>query len=158
MPDMLVKLYGLPDLGAALARQEGRGVMIRRALAPEKAEVTAWVKRHWGGGWASECEVAFARQPVACILATRAERILGFSCYECTCRGFFGPTGVLAPERGQGSGAALLLAALHSLRALGYGYAIIGSAGADVESFYAKTVGATVIEGSTPGVYAGGLV
>ena len=34
MPDMLVKLYDLPDEAPALARSHAFGVEIRRAMAP----------------------------------------------------------------------------------------------------------------------------
>ena len=47
------------------------------------------------------------------------------------------------------------MACLHSLKELGYGYAIIGGAGP--VDFYAKAAGATVIEGSSPGVYRDGI-
>ena len=157
MPDLLVKLYDLPGLDGAIARQRSRSIAIGRALASDKHLVLKWVKRHWGKGWASECEVAFARAPVACILAREGKDILGFACYEATCRNFFGPTGVLPQAQGKGLGQALLLAALHAMRAQGYGYAIIGGAGADVQPFYAKSVGAVLIEGSDPGVYGGTL-
>lgn len=155
MPDMLVQLYRLPDLGPAIARQQARGVVVRRALAPEKRGVLKWVARHWGGVWASECDVAFAREPVSCLLALRDARILGFACYESTCRNFFGPTGVLESARGQGTGTALLLAALHAMRSQGYAYAIIGGVGP--ADFYARTVGAVSIADSTPGIYGGVL-
>ena len=157
MPDLLVKLYDLPGLDEAIARQQSRSIAIRRALAPDKQTVCKWVKRHWGAGWASECDVAFARRPVACILAREGERILGFACYDATCRNFFGPIGVRPQAQGKGLGQTLLLAALHAMRAQGYGYAIIGGAGPDVQPFYVKTVGAVLIEGSDPGVYGGVL-
>jgi len=153
MPDMLVRLYDLPDLRAALAQQQSQGVEVRRALAPEKHGVVKWVTDRWGEVWASECDVAFARQPVACVLAKQQDRILGFACYEATCRNFFGPMGVRKSARGKGIGRALVLAGLHAMRAQGYGYAIIGGVGP--EDFYVKTVGAVLIEGSTPGVYGG---
>ena len=54
-------------------------------------------------------------------------------------------------RRGRGVGKALLLAALHAMRAEGYAYAIIGWASSI--DFYRKAVGATVIEGSKPGIY-----
>ena len=53
--------------------------------------------------------------------------------------------------RGKGAGAALLLACLHDMATLGYGYAVIGGAGP--VAFYEKVCGATVIEGSVPGIY-----
>ena len=58
-------------------------------------------------------------------------------------------------ERGRGVGRALLLSALHAQRAQGYAYAIIGGVGP--ADFYAKTVGAVPIAGSTPGIYDGML-
>jgi GNAT superfamily N-acetyltransferase len=153
MPDMLVRLYDLPDLGTAIAEQQSQDIEVRRALAPEKHDVVKWVTERWGDVWASECDVAFSRQPVACVLARQKDRILGFACYEATCRNFFGPMGVRKSARGKGVGRALLLACLHAMRAQGYGYAIIGGVGP--EDFYVKTVGAVLIEGSTPGVYGG---
>jgi len=57
----------------------------------------------------------------------------------------------LEDEQGKGIGKALLLASLHALRNEGYAYAIIGGVGP--ESFYQKTVGAVLIDGSTPGIY-----
>lgn len=151
MPDMLVKLYELPSL-VDLSTQ---GVTVRRALAPEKQVVLNWVGEHFYPHWVSECDVVFARQPVACFIAIENGRLLGFACYDATCRNFFGPTGVLEPARGQGIGQALLLACLHAMREQGYAYAVIGGVGP--ADFYAKTVGATLIEGSTPGIYSGML-
>jgi hypothetical protein len=52
-------------------------------------------------------------------------------------------------------GRALLLSALHAQRARGYAYAIIGGVGPS--EFYAKTVAAIAIPGSTPGIYGGML-
>jgi GNAT superfamily N-acetyltransferase len=151
MTDMLVKLYDLPPQ----IELSNAALMIRRGLAPEKHLVLSWVEAHFSAYWRSECDVAFARQPVSCFLATENNSLLGFGCYDTTRLGFFGPTGVLAEARGQGLGKALLLACLHDMYAQGYGYAIIGGVG-PVE-FYQKTVGAIVIEDSTPGVYGGML-
>jgi predicted N-acetyltransferase YhbS len=68
-----------------------------------------------------------------------------------TCRNFFGPEGVVADERGRGTGRALLLAALHAQRDQGYGYAIIGGVGP--AEYYRKTVNAVDIPDSTPGIW-----
>lgn len=81
--------------------------------------------------------------------------MIGFACYEATCRNFFGPTGVGQEARGKGVGTALLLACMHAMKADGYAYAIIGSAGP--VDFYAQTLGAVKIENSTPGIYKGML-
>ncbi|MDA8245102.1 MAG: GNAT family N-acetyltransferase, partial [Elusimicrobia bacterium] len=53
----------------------------------------------------------------------------------------------------KGLGTALLLRTLEAMRDAGYGYAAVGWAGP--VDFFRKTVGATVIEGSEPGVYKG---
>lgn len=165
MSDLLVRLYDLPSLGEAIAGLQRRGVQVRRALAPERHVVAEWARAHGSAGWGSECEVAFGRVPLSCFVAVEPgpaprapggydaapRALLGFACYEATCRNFFGPTLVRADRRGQGIGRALLLAALHAMRDEGYGYAIIGWAG-DVE-FYKRAVGAQVIEGSEPGIF-----
>lgn len=153
MPDMLVKLYTLPDVAPLLARQRAAGVDIRRALAPEKHLIVDWVRQRWQAGWANECEVAFAREPVACFIAVEHEQVIGFGCHDVTCKNFFGPTGVAEAARGRGIGAALLLSCMHAMAAQGYGYAIIGAAGPT--DFYTRIVGATVIPDSWPGVYRG---
>lgn len=155
MPDMLVKLYELPDAGPHYERVRRAGVDVRRALAPEKHVVIDYVRETFGEGWASECEVSFASRPVSCFVATAGEAPVGFACYEATCKNFFGPTGVTEQNRGQGIGTALLLACLHAMRAEGYGYAIIGGAGPT--DFYHRIAGAEPIEGSQPGIYRGML-
>jgi hypothetical protein len=155
MSDMLVKLYQLPELEPVIKQLADKGIGIRRAIAPEKHVVVDWVRKHFNEGWGSECEVAFANQPVSCYIAVKQGELIGFACYEATCKNFFGPTGVSVNERKHGAGKGLLLACLHAMRALGYGYAVIGSAGP--MEYYSKIVGATVIEDSTPGIYKGML-
>ena len=155
MTDMLVKLYSLPQVAPLIEQQRTAGVDVRRAIAPEKHVLVDWVRQTWGAAWASECEVAFTREPVSCYVAIAAQQPIGFACYDTTCRNFFGPIGVLEAFRGQNIGQALLLMCLHTMAEQGYAYAIIGGVGPI--DFYAKTVGATVIEDSTPGVYRGML-
>ena len=152
MPAMLVKLYNLPDIAPALRRAAEHGVTIRNPRPWDKEPLLDWVTEHFGAGWARECEYGFRTLPPSCLIAVRDTTLLGFACYDCTARNFFGPTGVLESERGQGIGHALLLAAMERIRNDGYGYAIIGGVGP--AAFYAKAVGATVIRGSSPGIYA----
>ncbi len=151
--DMLVKLYTLPPLEPVLAHQRQQGILVRRALAPEKHHVLSWVKSHFDENWVSETDAAFARLPVSCFIAVLNHEMLGFACYDATAKGFFGPTGVGEAARGHGTGKALLLACLHDMRAQGYGYAIIGGVGP--VAFYEKAVGAVVIPDSTPSIYEG---
>ncbi|MFP4323580.1 MAG: GNAT family N-acetyltransferase [Anaerolineales bacterium] len=147
MQDMLVRLYDLPPPLAPT------NVTLRRGLAPEKHVVLDWVSNHFSAAWRSEVDVTFARQPVSCFLAIEDDTLLGFACYDAIAKAFFGPTGVSERARGRGLGTALLLACLHDMHCQGYAYAIIGGVG-PVE-FYQKTVGATLIEGSSPGIYRG---
>ena len=98
---------------------------------------------------------SFARQPVSVFVATIQRELVGFAAYECTRRGFFGPTGVIPAAQGKGIGKALVLASLWALREMGYVYAIIGAAGP--VRFYQKAVGAIIIPDSEPGIYTDSL-
>jgi predicted N-acetyltransferase YhbS len=151
MSDMLVKLYELPAIAPVLQRMTAQGIAIRHPQPGDQRAVLSWVKRHFGKGWLPECELAFRTVPAACLIAVRDQTLLGFACYDCTAKNFFGPTGVVESAHGSGIGTALLLTALDRMKQAGYGYAIIGGVGPT--AFYAKTVGAVVIEGSSPGIY-----
>lgn len=151
MADMLVRLYDLPDLGQQLSKTERLGVSVRRPDILEKSLVLDWVRNQFSAGWAAECEVAFASTPPSCFIAIASDALIGFACHDCTRMNFFGPTGVADSTRGKGVGSSLLLACLHTMKANGYAYCIIGGLGP--AEFYSKTVGATMIEGSTPGIY-----
>jgi len=150
MIDMLVRLYDLPETAAFYQEIAGKGITLRRARAFEKHTVAAFA-RTFSEKWASEVEVALSRQPIACFIATREKRILGFACYDTTMRGFFGPTGVVEEARGLGLGKALLFKSLEALRETGHAYAVIGGVGP--KEFYAKACGAIEIPGSDPGIY-----
>jgi len=151
MADLLVKLYDLPPC------PQRDDITIRHAMPYEKHTVLAWVQKHFGDGWASECDATFSRLPVSCFLATSGGEILGFACYEATARGFFGPIGVHEDSRGCDLGRVLLLACLHALREAGYAYAIIGGGSGKID-FYAKCVEVLQIPDSDPGIYSDPLV
>ena len=125
MPDLLVKLYELPDAESPLRDRPGSSIKLRRALAYEKQQVVDWVRAEFGIQWASECDVAFCNSPISCYIAIDDGAILGFACYDSTSLGMFGPLGVRESARRQGIGRRLLLASLHAMEALGYAYAII---------------------------------
>lgn len=171
MADMLVKLYTLPDVAPPLSRLRGKGIEIRLAAPAEKRVIAEWVRRHFSDGWAAECEAAIEQRPVCCYIAVEKsqahpatddpyslppEKLVGFACFDATTKGMFGPTGVQEEYRGRDIGKALLLASLHEMANRGYAYAVIGWAGPT--EFYAKAVGATIIEGSEPGIYRGKLI
>jgi len=123
MPDLLVNLIKLPAL------EESNDFVVRRAQPFEISAVRSFVARNFSESWADEMSVGFARQPISVYIATIEREMVGFSAYECTRRGFFGPTGVVDGVRGKGIGKALLLASLWGLREMGYVYGIIGAAG-----------------------------
>ena len=151
MADMLVRLYDLPEVSPMLEKLLAEGIEIRPAIAPEKFFVVDWVRTTFGAEWASECDVAIANKPSSCLVAISNKTLLGFACYEATCRNFFGPIGVSEDTRKQGIGKTLLLVSLHAMREQGYAYAIIGGSGPD--EFYQKIVDAIPIPGSDPGIY-----
>jgi GNAT superfamily N-acetyltransferase len=128
MTDLLVRLYDLPEFEAE-AKVKAAGVVVRRALAPERAVVLDWVAAHFNAGWRSECAVAFGHLPMTIWIAVKDGEMLGFACHDATAKGFFGPTGVDEAVRGQGIGEALLIATLKGMREAGYGYAVIGGVG-----------------------------
>ncbi len=171
MADLLVKLYTLPELAPYLARLKAHSIHLRQADPDEKHVLADWVRLHFQESWALGCEVALEQRPVTCFLAVEKpaapapnpdpyalppELLIGFACYDVTSKGMFGPIGVREDYRSHGVGAALLIACLQAMRADRYAYAVIGWAG-PVE-FYARTVGAVVIEDSEPGIYHGPLV
>ena len=147
MPDLLVNLLKIPPVEAVSAEE----FLIRRAQPFELTPVREFVAANFSRSWADEISVGFARQPVSVFIATIQRELVGFAAYECTRRGFFGPTGVLATAQGKGIGKSLLLASLWALRERGYVYAVIGAAGP--VRFYQKTVGAIIIPDSEPGIY-----
>jgi predicted N-acetyltransferase YhbS len=151
MSDLLVNLCKLPSLGPLLADLERVGVTIRRAQPFEITALRTFIEREFSVSWADEVSVGFANKPVSVFIATMDGKIVGFAAYECTRRCFFGPTGVIKNRQGRGIGTALLIASLTGLADMGYVYGIIGGAG-PVE-FYQKTLGATVIADSIPGIY-----
>jgi hypothetical protein len=52
--DMLVKLYALPPSRDVFERLGKAAITTRRALAPEKHKVVAWVRQNFSEAWASE--------------------------------------------------------------------------------------------------------
>lgn len=150
MPDLLVNLLKLPD-----SEPPSPDVVLRRAQPFEITPVRRFVAENFSQSWADEISVGFAHQPISIFIAIIDREIVGFAAYECTRRGYFGPTGVLQTARGKGIGRALLFASLHALREMGYVYAIVGAAGP--VRFYQKTVGAIIIPDSEPGIYKDGL-
>jgi predicted N-acetyltransferase YhbS len=150
MSDLLVNLLTLPS-DTAMPELQDRGINIRRAQPFELTKVRSFVEANFSTAWADEVSVGFANKPVSVYIATANGKVIGFAAYECTRRGFFGPTAVMDEYRQIGVGKALLLACLWALREMGYVYGIIGGVGP--VDFYKKTVGAIEIPGSDTGIY-----
>jgi GNAT superfamily N-acetyltransferase len=154
MADLLVRLYDLPEFEAE-DRVASAGIVVRRALTPERQLILDWIAARFYPGWVAEAEVGLSSQPVTVWVAVRENELLGFACADTTAKGFFGPTGVDEHHRGRGIGEALLIATLRGMREMGYAYAVIGDPG-PVE-FYRKRLDALEIPKSKPGHYAGML-
>ena len=152
MSDMLVRLYDLPDASQYDARAEAAGIVVRRAEPWERTLYRSFIEQHFSKRWADEAELAFSGHPITAFVATKERQIAGFAAYECTRRGYFGPTGVREDLRGSGAGAALLFRCLESMFAMGYAYAVIGGVH-DAQPFYEKVCSAFVIPGSERGIY-----
>jgi len=150
--DMLVRLYDLPDAAQYEARAEAAGLVVRRAESWDRTPYRSFIEQHFSKRWADEAELAFAGHPITAFVAMKDGEIAGFAAYECTRRGYFGPTGVREELRGSGAGAALLFRCLASMYAMGYAYAVIGGVH-DAQPFYEKVCGAFVIPGSERGIY-----
>ena len=152
---MLVSLLDLPPLDPLVSELRRHSIVIRRAYPFEITQVRSFVQENFGEGWADEISVGFANKPCSIYIAIDISQektgIVGFAAYECTSRNFFGPEGVAESHRRRGIGKALLIACLHGLRDMGYAYGIIGGVGP--HAFYEKACGATLIEGSSPGIY-----
>jgi len=152
MSDRLVKLYDLPALEPVIKKLQQDQIVIRRAAAYEKFQIVDWVRLTFGLPWASECDVAFSNHPVSCFLATSRGSLVGFACYDSTCKDFFGPLGVSKDFQKRSIGKALLLRSLCAMAENGYAYAIIGDS-ADAADFYSKVIDCHEIKDSSPGIY-----
>lgn len=153
MPDMLVKLYKLPETEGMFEQLAERGISLKRAFAADTERIVSFVRENFNDGWAGECRYACVQNPPSCYVAVKDREIVGFACFDVTAKNFFGPVGVLESERGSGVGKALLLRCLQTMREMGYAYAIIGWVEEPNFPFYEKTVGASIIPDSFPGAY-----
>ena len=152
MADMLVNLYPLPTAPGLEDALRAKGIVIKKALAPDLSKIIAFTVENDHPKWADEIRVCFMNQPASCYIAVKNKEIVGFGCYESTARGFFGPTLVKDSERRQGIGKILLLKCLESLRELGYAYAFIGWPAEDAIHFDQEATGGMMIPGGA-GVY-----
>ena len=170
MADMLVRLYRLPPLQAAVDIVSALNIEIRPARVGEEYQIRPWISQHFAEEWSYGVAYATQRSPSSLFIAVEKqiadpdreklyqqpdETLVGFACYDTSNRGMFGPMGVQPSHERRGIGKALLLTALHAMWSENYAYAIIGWAG-PVE-WYERTVGAEIIRDSEPGPFRGRL-
>lgn len=155
MPDMFVKLLELPDDSEDVSRLKAEGINIRRIRPYERSVLHRFVMANFSEAWGDEVLSSFRNDPASCFVATHEKKIIGFGCYETTCKNYFGPTGVLKEYRGKDIGKVLLIECLKGLLQMGYAYCIIGGVGP--ADFYTKCCGATLIPDSVPGIYGDSL-
>ncbi|PXA98109.1 GNAT family N-acetyltransferase [Nostoc sp. 3335mG] len=150
--DLIVNLYSrrVAELGQRVAGVEAT---IRVALPPEQHIIKHWIRANFSEYWVSEVTAAMAHQPPGCLVAIVDGKLVGFACHDATARGFFGPTGVAEDQRGRNIGLALFYHTLMAMKAQGYAYAIIGSAGP--VDFYVNAVGAIPIPSDREDIYQG---
>ena len=83
MADLLVKLYEIPSAQPDIDALAEKNIVIRRPIGPENWGVIAWIKKHFGDGWASEAENAFFRSPKSIYIAIRETKDENGDIYEC---------------------------------------------------------------------------
>ncbi|MCL2253452.1 MAG: GNAT family N-acetyltransferase [Lachnospiraceae bacterium] len=150
MADMLVKLY---DIEFKFNNQlTTNGITVKNACIVNKNIILDFVKQNFEDeqSWVNECEYALFNNPISCHIAVKNKEIIGFSCYDATAKGFFGPMGVKENYRKQGVGLELLLRSLLSMKESGYAYAVIGWPVRKAIDFYIKNVNAVIIDDSPP--------
>ncbi|MDR2703984.1 MAG: GNAT family N-acetyltransferase [Cellulomonadaceae bacterium] len=148
MTDMIVPLMHLdyqPD-----QKLIDDGFVIRRAHIVDKKKILDFVSANFNrsASWMAETEMGLHQSPPTVFVASKGQQIVGFSCYNTTGKGFFGPVGVDPAFRGLNLGKELLLVGLDGLKNDGYAYGIIGWVSGT--KFYADQCGAIEIPGSEP--------
>lgn len=146
--DLLVNLYDLQCKHDAKKLADA-GVVIRRALSPDKGRIMDFIKTHYDEGWMFESEHALMNTPISCYIALKGREIVGFSCYDATAKGYLGPIGIRPGEKGGGIGQSLMYETLLGMKEAGYGYAVIGWVDEAV-GFYEKTIKMFKIPNSDP--------
>lgn len=123
----------------------------RRVFPSDKERVLNFVQKSFPNehGWLLEIEHSVFENECFISVNESAE-IIGFACFDCTGKGYFGPFGVEKSFRGNGVGTELFYACLDAMKAKGYGYAVIGWVDESAKIFYEKAARATYISCSEP--------
>jgi mycothiol synthase len=132
------------DIGADERRLATGGITVRRAAPGEADAVAVWLRQGpWGDStWWQEAERAITADPPGCHVAIRDGSYVGFACQGVNRRAWFGPTGTLPQEQGQGIGTALMRRCLADIATVGHTSAQIAWAGP--VRYYARALGARI--------------
>ncbi|WP_025725138.1 GNAT family N-acetyltransferase [Acholeplasma granularum] len=142
MNDMLVSLYNLDYKKVQLEEN----IEIKRLLSPNSDQLISFIETNFTKNWASEAKAAVYKNQPTCFVAISGNKIVGFSLYDATAKGYFGPIGVDPLYQRKNIGKSLIIHTLEAMYHDGYGYAIIGSVGESVQPFYEKSVHAIKID------------
>lgn len=143
--DMIVNLYSTDDRWRKTNKYN-----VRAVFPSDKERVLDFVKKEFPNekGWLME--ISRAIQEGKCIIAAKDGQILGFGCYDCTGKGYFGPFGVKCSDRQKGIGTEIFCECLDAMKCCGYGYAIIGWVDESACDFYKKVSNAWYIPDTEP--------
>lgn len=131
--DLIVNLY---DNNLEFKNIEG--VTINRIFPTDYDLLNEFIGKHFSKNWQNEVKAGLYQSNPTVFIAVKNHEIVGFAGYDCSAKGYFGPTGVNPQFQKQGIGTALLLTTLKAMKDAGYGYAVIGGAGDKVLAFYSK--------------------
>ncbi len=133
--DLIVNLYD-----NNLECKQIEGVVINRIFPTDYDKLDEFIGKHFSKGWQNEVKAGLFQPNPTVFVAVKNHQIIGFAGYDCTAKGYFGPTGVDPLFQKQGIGTTLLLITLKAMKDAGYGYAVIGDTEDQVFTFYSKYV------------------
>jgi GNAT superfamily N-acetyltransferase len=139
--DLIVNLYE-----NNLQYKPLEGIKVQRVFPTDFTILLEFISKHFSPGWIDEVKAGMYQPNPTVFIAVKDKEIVGFAAYDCTAKGYFGPTGVNPNFHKQGIGTALLLSTLHAMKDAGYGYAVIGGAGDRVLPFYSRYLKLTKID------------
>ena len=131
--DLIVNLY---DNNLEYNKYED--ITIERIFPTDFGMLDDFIGKHFSSGWQNEVKAGLYQPNPTVIVAVKNHQIIGFAGYDCSAKGYFGPTGVDPLFQKQGIGTALLLVTLKAMRDAGYGYAVIGGVSEELVTFYSK--------------------
>ncbi len=115
-------------------------------LQPDKklySEIISWIRKTFPA-WEFEVNYAYKNTPAKLFVVVHGNNIVGFSCYDTTSPGWFGPIGVDSQHRKIGLGKILLLKCLKELYNLGYTTVVIPWISPSSLKFYTTTCNAKI--------------